>query len=507
LRLYVNLLVDNNQLCKVYPFRRNSCNEMDGVRLQAQRMHEFERYIDAQHGGPGRGWLRIVTDPFEARRVINEGKLAVVLGIEVSRLFDCGVTADQPHCTPADIDERLAEVHDLGVRQMEVVNKFDNAFSGVAGDAGQTGLLVNGANLLETGSFWRMAPCEDVHDHDHDHDHEHGHDRTQPNAGDDAGLPDELAGRDALAGRILATLGQTGLAPVYPKGPHCSTRGLTELGEHLLGRMVERGMIFDPDHMSARARDEAMTLMERWGHSGVVSSHGWADPSIYERVLALGGVVTPMAGSSAGFVEAWREHRAWADDRYHHGIGYGSDINGFAAQGAPRGTDVEDRVRYPFEGFGGVTIGRQVSGERVYDVNVDGVAHYGLYPDWVEDLRLQAGDAIVADLERGVEAYLQMWERALGVYPDSCREDVEALTATDLEGLAFGTSAERVVAALGQPRRRAGGTFTYCAASGTIELGFDDAGRLARVSEGAGEVPPLGPAGRDRPGAAHDPGA
>ncbi|MGH2805932.1 MAG: hypothetical protein ACRDKT_01525, partial [Actinomycetota bacterium] len=32
LRMFTNLLVDNNQLCKVYPFKRNSCNEMDGVR-------------------------------------------------------------------------------------------------------------------------------------------------------------------------------------------------------------------------------------------------------------------------------------------------------------------------------------------------------------------------------------------------------------------------------------------------------------------------------------------
>ena len=69
--MFTNLLVDNNQLCKIYPFKRNSCNEMDGVRLQAQRIRELERYIDAQNGGPGEGWFRIVTDPFEARRVIN----------------------------------------------------------------------------------------------------------------------------------------------------------------------------------------------------------------------------------------------------------------------------------------------------------------------------------------------------------------------------------------------------------------------------------------------------
>jgi hypothetical protein len=43
------------------------------------------------------------------------------------------------------------------------------------------------------------------------------------------------------------------------------------------------------------------------------------------------------------------------------------------------------------------------------------MAHYGLYPDWVEDLRMIAGDEIVEEMARGAEAYLQMWERAEGI--------------------------------------------------------------------------------------------
>ena len=54
---------------------------------------------------------------------------------------------------------------------------------------------------------------------------------------------------------------------------------------------------------------------------------------------------------------------------------------------------------------------RQQSGTRTYDVNVDGVAHYGMFPDYIEDLRMIAGDQIVDDLANGAEAYLQMWER------------------------------------------------------------------------------------------------
>ncbi len=118
----------------------------------------------------------------------------------------------------------------------------------------------------------------------------------------------------------------------------------------------------------------------------------------------------------------WKKHLTWADPRYYFGIGYGADINGLGAQGDPRGANAPNKVTYPFKGLGGVTIDKQVSGERVYDINVDGVSHYGLYPDWIEDLRKQGGSAIADDMARGSEAYLDMWERAQGVTNDACRD-------------------------------------------------------------------------------------
>ena len=77
-----------------------------------------------------------------------------------------------------------------------------------------------------------------------------------------------------------------------------------------------------------------------------------------------------------------------------------------------------NRVTYPFKGIGGVTVNRQTAGRRVWDINKDGVAQYGLYPDWIQDLTKVAGkdgDAILEDVTRGAEAYLQMWERAQGI--------------------------------------------------------------------------------------------
>ena len=480
LRLFVNLLVENNKLCELYPLKRNSCDDMDSIRLQAKRMKEFERYIDAQAGGPGEGWYRIVRSPFEARRVINDGKLAVVMGIETSVVFGCTMKLDVPQCSSEEIDRQLDEVHKMGVRQMELVNKFDNALSGVAGDAAQTGVLVNGANFLETGSFWAMEHCEP--------EAEGVHDREQYAA------PEiDRQQQDALFGAIYQVFGPQRVAPVYDSGPHCNQRGLTDLGKHLIKRMAERGMVFDPDHMSVSGRQAALDLLEELQYPGVISSHSWSTPDAYPRIYRLGGTIMAYAGDSTGFVEKWRRHQTWADPRYYWGFSFGADINGLGAQGDPRGADVPNPVTYPFQALGGVAVDKQRSGERVYDINVDGVSHYGLYPDWIEDLtkvaaatRAEDGPAIFEDMARGAEAYLQMWERAVGVKNDACRDPRALGPVSAIRDLPKGTSAARIVKTVGQPHARLGDTFTYCAeapSGRTVEVTveFTDAGRLDRV--------------------------
>ncbi|MGZ5421729.1 MAG: hypothetical protein ACXWXF_06235 [Aeromicrobium sp.] len=472
-RLFVNLLVENNKLCQIYPLKKNSCDDMDSIRLQAKDMRDFERYIDAQSGGPGKGWYRIVTDPYQARGVINQGKMAVVMGIETSVVFGCSMKTDVPQCSPAQIGSQLDEVHKLGVRQMELVNKFDNALSGVAGDEGGASPLINAANFLETGSFWDMRKCPAGNA-------EGVNDRTQSTA------PSSGSEQDALFGAI-AKLNIPMKVPVYASGPHCNERGLTSLGDHTIQEMAKRKMIFDPDHMSVAARKASLDVAERLNYPGIVSSHSWSTPDAYPRIYKAGGVIAPYAGDSKGFVDKWKKHLTWADSRYYFGFGFGADINGLGAQGSPRGADAADKVTYPFKGIGGVTVDKQVSGQRVYDVNVDGVSHYGLYPDWIEDLRKQAGQDIVDDMARGPEAYLQMWERAEGVANDGCRDARALKRDSVIKGIAKGSTVRMVLAKTGQPHSRLNTTFTYCASSSegrnvSLDVSFDKAGKVTGVS-------------------------
>ncbi len=483
-RIFVNLLVENNQLCQLYPIKHNSCDDMDSIRLQAKDMYKLQDYIDAQFGGPGKGFYRIVRSPWEARRVINAGQMAVIMGIETSVPFGCTFKrlpgGDVPECDPASIDTQLDEVRKMGVRQMELVNKFDNALSGVAGDNGEVGVAVNAANFLETNSFWDMRHCEPANPD--------AHDKNQVAAPEIDGEQ-----QDALFGAVGQLFGAANLPalPLYGPPDHCNARGLTTLGEHVIAGLAKRHMLFDPDHMSVKARDAALDQIEDLGYSGVLSSHSWATEDAYPRIYKAGGYIAPYAGDSTGFVEKWRKHLGWADSRYYFGFGYGADMNGLGAQGNPRGADVPNPVTYPFKGFGGVTVDKQHAGKRVYDINVDGVAQYGLYPDWIEDLRRIAGAdgaAIVEDMSRGAEAYLQMWERAEGIAPDSCRNPNLRKRVSKVDSLLRpGMTTRQVMEAVGQPYTRLGERYTFCARTTAdndvrMRVTFGGNGRVTNVA-------------------------
>jgi hypothetical protein len=402
------------------------------------------------------------------------------MGIETSVPFGCTVKrlpgGDVDQCDAAGIDRQLDEMRRLGVRQMELVNKFDNALSGVAGDNGTTGVAVNAANFLETGSFWDMEHCAPADGESADHAQ--------------LAVPDVSAGQqDALFGAIGQVSGLLNLAavPLYGTPMHCNARGLTDLGAHLVDSLADRHMLIDPDHMSVKARNTLLDRLEARDYSGVLSSHSWSTPDAYPRIYRLGGYIAPYAGDSTGFVAKWRRHLGWADKRFYFGFGYGADINGLGAQGNPRGAEVPNPVTYPFRGFNGVTVGQQVAGQRVYDLNVDGVAQYGLYPDWIQDVFLVAGAdgaAIKGDMMRGAEAYLQTWERAQGIAPDSCRNPGLRLARSSFVRLARpGLSTQRLIFRVGQPYERLGSEFTYCVRGGSVSVSFSRSGRVQDVTD------------------------
>ncbi|UIX28856.1 discoidin domain-containing protein [Streptomyces sp. GQFP] len=379
-RVLVNDLVTNGVICSVYFFRDRSCDEMTSIRLQAQLTYDLQDYIDAQYGGSGKGWFRIVTDTAQAREVIKQGKLAVVLGVETSEPFGCKQILDIAQCSKADIDAGLDELYDLGVRSMFLCHKFDNALCGVRFDEGGLGTAINVGQFLSTGTFWQTETCTTAM-----HDNPIG------------GATATSATEDLPAGTEL---------PTYDADAQCNTRGLTDLGEYAVRGMMQRKMMLEIDHMSVKATGQALDIFESESYPGVLSSHSWMDLNWTDRVYGLGGFIAQYMHSSEEFVtEAARTDALRT--KYGVGYGYGTDFNGIGDHPAPRATST---VTYPFTSVdGGSVIDRQTTGERTWDFNTDGAAHVGLIPDWIQDIKQVGGTDAVSDLFRGAESYLDTW--------------------------------------------------------------------------------------------------
>jgi hypothetical protein len=445
LRLMVMSPNENRMLCMLQANRTTNCDEMETVRRSLAAIQQLQSYVDAQAGGPGKGFFQIVTDPYQARRVINQGRMAVVLEVEISEPFGCSGW-DQPTCDQAQVDRELDALHRMGVRSMLLLNKFDNPLTGVRFDSGPVGVLINAANRASAGSFWSARTCTGAL-----------HDNTI--------YTPEPQSAAAIA-QLLAAVGLPGgLAPAYPPAPHCNTRGLTQLGEHVVRRMMDLHMIVNPDHMSQAGVDRTLSLLEERDYSGVISPHGWMDPGNWPRIWRLGGMAFPGHGDAAEYVKQWRELKP-RQTPFAFGWGYGADLGGLSEQPGAGGSG----VAYPFKSLDGrVTFNRQRTGQRTFDYARDGVAHYGLYADWFADLRRVGGRPLVRDLWNGAEAYLEMWERADGIGTPACATSRGPVRRAGVGALRLGRRWPALLRAAGQPQQR-GRAWSWCVRGGGADV-------------------------------------
>lgn len=118
LRLYVVSAVDFKPLCNLMPEKNKkfnfSCNEMVGATRQLDAALAFAK--------KNRKWIEIAKSPQEARDIINRNKLAMILAIEVTDLFDNN-----------DWQESLNYYYDrYHVRSIQIGHQLNNRFGGVA---------------------------------------------------------------------------------------------------------------------------------------------------------------------------------------------------------------------------------------------------------------------------------------------------------------------------------------------------------------------------------------
>ncbi len=368
LRVIVNDLVDNETLCELQRNAVNDptrdCNSMNNAGRQAGTMYAMEDYIDSQYGGPGKGFFQIVHSPAEAREVIKDGKIAVVLGIEISNLFDCklnykpgrqkqpfeepengsGLASDASfpaentyECTteeglPNSILTQMERIHGWGVRQIISIHEFDNAFGG---NGIFDGLILNLGNRENTGGIpsGDVGSILDLFSGTPDEDSFQNLVTNLPTTETATGewwttynCPIEGEGGTAnFSGYLWSGSGGStqsylqqpacvptgqggrsgGSTPCYPSASQCNARWMTPAGLYTYGKMMEMGFIFDWDHMEVGMKTQALELAEAQDPVyPFVSTHGTFGGTTNDqatRALINGGLLYPSNGSSEGF--------------------------------------------------------------------------------------------------------------------------------------------------------------------------------------------------------------
>jgi microsomal dipeptidase-like Zn-dependent dipeptidase len=392
LRLITCLAV-NNELLAVKSSPDEPHDDKNAIQAQIAGMKEMAAFVEAQNAGPGTGWLQIVYSSQEARKVISENRLAIILGVEVDSLGNWRRLEDLEELCHGDLDkarmiigQELDWLHGLGVRQITPIHLTNNAFGGTAIYL----RFLETVNLFVTGERWTVDDAWETgvrYRLDHD--------------GTD--LVDDLERTVAVSGPRLRGMHRRTLLDHIPgirdlyeaveapkvRGGHANARGLNRYGRILLEEMMRRGIIIDVDHMSEKSTDEALAIAEE-KHYPVICSHSWFRDLLYsghtefdpmkheqygtsdvhkvaheagkrgdqvERIGRLGGVVAPIINQGdiaglrrslpelaakvpepcAGTSTSWAQAYLYAVSKMGgRGVAIGTDINGAAGLPGPR---------------------------------------------------------------------------------------------------------------------------------------------------------------------------
>jgi len=379
LRIMVVSLAESNFLCvnTALQTRRYDCDEMASIQRQAT----FARDFAARNSS----WVGIATTPAEARTLIAQGKLALVLAVEVTKLFPSG-----------DFVAQLDQLRSMGIRSVQVVHHANNRFGGAA----QIPELKKAANTTEF--LWNTI----------------------------FGIP-EITGINDIVCRDSG--GATGTCN---GDNYLNEVGLTPEGDSLVRAMMDRGMLVDVAHLSRKAFADTYTIALQKGNYPLLYSHAhmWDTVNTSDKnekfirdseipmITSTGGMVGlrtgpeaahPYAGATVpntcdGTARSYAQSLMYAVDRGLT-VGFGADLNGFTKQLSPR-------FRIPC--FSDMSQIAASGGPN--DLHKKGLAHVGLLPALMTDLqRVGVAPHYLDHLNNSAENFLRMWERSasLGTIP------------------------------------------------------------------------------------------
>lgn len=392
LRVIVALAVNNKTVADAVrgPGDILPNTDKESADLQIREMKSFVQ----RHSG----WMEIAYTAADLRRIVRSNKLAVVLGVELDALGNFHRTA-----TRDEVQHELDRLYNLGVRYIFPVAHLDNALGGTA----VYNSSFNLSNYREFGSYWQLRTA--TPDVNFCYRHEVG------------------AKMFLFAAAKLGTLFPA--PPAYPACPHKNRRGLTEVGEYAIRYMMRKGFLIDIDHMSDLTAESVLGIAEavrggyplNSGHTGLrVAGPVVVPGSLGEnlrtveqlrRISHLGGMfgLGTDGATVDGFVQNYYKAlnaMGWQKDTPSC-VAIGSDANGLVKLPRPA----------PGPNIYGGDFPLPRTGNRTWDIRTDGVAHYGMFADFLRMIRTKhivAGGPLphpVDALNTSAECFARMWEK------------------------------------------------------------------------------------------------
>jgi microsomal dipeptidase-like Zn-dependent dipeptidase len=335
-------------------------------------------------------FMEIAYNATDLRRIVNSGRLAIILGVEMDNI---GNLNQVKNLTDTMVETEIQRLFDKGVRYIFPIHVTDNVFGGTA----IYEPFFNYANRRESGHYWDMI-CTTKEDSIGFH--------FQPDKFP-TNLPINLL-------KILK-FGIFANPPQNPPKKRCeglrNRRGLTPIGIIALQKMMQLGMMIDIDHASQQSVSNMMQLAWQTnyplnsGHNGLRGHAGKENGRTLRQMDTLshlGGMFG--VGWGNGNAQSFTQHFGMILKAMNgKNVALGTDINGLVVSPAPPKKTV---VRYD------TTFQQCKTGQMIWDYNKDGVAHYGLLPDFLKHVeQLDGGVTVVQQLNQSAEHFAQMWEK------------------------------------------------------------------------------------------------
>jgi microsomal dipeptidase-like Zn-dependent dipeptidase len=313
LRLMVAHAVNNELLGNLNPKPGTALDDKSVIENQLDDIKQM-----ASRNSP---WMEIAFTPGDARRIIGQNKLAVVLGVEVDSIGNWGRESD---CTEMQVEQELGRLRALGVRHLFPVHLMDSPFAGTAfyddlfllNHRVKRGVM---HNIVQASPDIQYKAFEGIYEMFPIRLLNFAADKLDQNGRSIVRL---LGGMQIPFSAVARELETSRVRLTQMRGT-ANALGLTGRGNFMINKMMDMGLIIDVDHMSGKGTEDTLSIAEQRtrnglygypiasGHSGFrelafnrfetsdhhkLGTEAEKPRSYVERIRDLGGIVAPITG-------------------------------------------------------------------------------------------------------------------------------------------------------------------------------------------------------------------